>query len=89
MNSVVFNSVCVYYIVIVDCCQLFFKYFLVRVARFELARPKTGDFKSPAATCYAILALKIGTSKKSESFRSTDQANTATPVLPSYRRPFG
>ena len=57
MNSAVFNSVCVYYIVIVDCCQLFFKYFLVRVARFELARPKTGDFKSPAATCYAILAL--------------------------------
>ena len=50
---------------------------MVRETGLEPVRPKTGDFKSPVATITPLSHI-IGTSKKSESFRSTDQANIAT-----------
>jgi hypothetical protein len=59
---------------------------MVRVARFELARPKTGDFKSPAATCYAILAfyylvLAVGIEPTSTALQTAAMTTSAKPAF--------
>ncbi len=60
----------------------------MRETGLEPVRPKTGDFKSPVATITPLSHI-LGTSKKSESFQSTDQATKAMLIVPSYRRPCG